>query len=467
MQECQENIKSEFDECNFNDQRLNKRIVALANDLFKRPSSIIYGTFSNNANKKSAYNFFKNVKVQTKKIQEPHFRNSTKKIEETEDDILLIQDTTYCHLNLKSPFKDQKTYLGKTKQGDLLQGFAMHSTLAIKANGLPIGLVNQQIYQHSEDDDEKQNVPIEEKESFRWLEAVKYTNKNISNDRVIHICDREGDIFELLSYAYKNDNKFIIRLAQDRRTGTNNRKSEGRIKERLDKLNSVYEIETDIYDQKTSKYVNRKLGIKTIELLLPKPQNKVFRNDSDYDKIIKVNVLEVKTIDDMEEVSWILITNLQVSNQEESIKIIKYYKLRWHIESYHKVLKSGFGIEEARLESIAGLQNLFALLSILAVKLYYLIHLGRIDTEKSCEEILEKHEWQSLLIQSKKAKITDQDMKTPTIKEAVTMIAQLGGYMNRKKDSPPGIIVIWRGWLRLSEIAAYHKLIYNSIKTYG
>jgi hypothetical protein len=335
----------------------------------------------------------------------------------------------------------------------------------VSSSGLPLGIARQEIYQHSEKKAgaKKKELPIEDKESVRWLKGMKLVQSQLVQGRTITVCDREGDIFEVLSYGSKSGNRFVIRMCQDRITGENYRKSEGKISEQLEKAQGFVEV-LEIYDQSKSKYVERKFEIRFIQANLPIPKDKVFKAHADCKVAAQVNVIEIKSIDGLEEIKWVLLTNISINTQEEALKIIGYYKLRWHIENYHKVLKSSFKVEEARLESLEGLFNLLSLLGVLAVKLYYLIHLSRVDGEKSCDEILEKQEWESLLIVSKKSKISDQDLHPPTVKEAIVMIAQLGGYMNRKRDLPPGIIVIWRGWLRLAEIAHYHQLVSDDLR---
>jgi hypothetical protein len=52
------------------------------------------------------------------------------------------------------------------------------------------------------------------------------------------------------------------------------------------------------------------------------------------------------------------------------------------------------------------------------------------------------------------------------VKEAVRMIAKLGGFLGRKHDGEPGMIYIWRGWEKLSIIAAFWISSYEET-TYG
>lgn len=124
--------------------------------------------------------------------------------------------------------------------------------------------------------------------------------------------------------------------------------------------------------------------------------------------------------------------------------------MRWQIEYYHKTIKSGFKVESSRLHTVERIYRYISLVSILAVRVLALTHEARVNPNKSCEEILSHAEWSSLYVKLKRT--TDVPKKPPTVKEALTMIAILGGYLNRKSDPQPGAIVLWRGWKRLSDI---------------
>ena len=62
--------------------------------------------------------------------------------------------------------------------------------------------------------------------------------------------------------------------------------------------------------------------------------------------------------------SWLLLTNIEVSNLEEAIKKVQWYRCRWQIEVFFKTLKSGCGVEKLQLQSRAGLENAISLLII-------------------------------------------------------------------------------------------------------
>ncbi len=138
---------------------------------------------------------------------------------------------------------------------------------------------------------------------------------------------------------------------------------------------------------------------------------------------------------------------------------MNWYKLRWHIESFHKVLKSGCNIELCRLQTADRLERYVTVLSIVAWRLYWMTHVNRVSPEKSCAEVLAEHEWKALCCKVKKTKLPPTE--PPTIREAIRWIAGLGGFLGRKGDGEPGITTFWRGWQRLIDLSDSW-LIFNS-----
>lgn len=142
---------------------------------------------------------------------------------------------------------------------------------------------------------------------------------------------------------------------------------------------------------------------------------------------------------------------MPVENLEQAVEKIKWYKQRWKIERYHYTLKSGCNIEKIQLETTESLQNALAVYSIVAWKLLWLKLESEQNPEASCDIVLQEYKWQALYCVINKVPIPP--IQPPTLQEAVLMIAKLGGFLGRKSDCQPGVKVIWRGLMRLNDIA--------------
>jgi len=98
----------------------------------------------------------------------------------------------------------------------------IHSTLAMTTQGMPLGLLTQDYFTRPEDEpshrpEECRNLPIEEKESYRWLQAFKQTLALAPPGvEVITVCDREAEIYEMFVLAQEQQAPLLVRASSDR-----------------------------------------------------------------------------------------------------------------------------------------------------------------------------------------------------------------------------------------------------------
>jgi hypothetical protein len=419
----------EFKEINFNDKRLKQRFTKIGEDFMSRPGSIIKHSLSgNSSNIKGAYRFFNNSKVKETKIQQEHQRRTVERSQEVGKGsfILSIQDTTTCNYNSRPGTKG----LGKLwkNQHNTTLGFCLHHTFCVSSQDDPLGLLTQKMYTHKSNEVCHKKRSLIEKASYRWVEALRTTKKLLPD--AITIADRESDFFDFLEEAYHLQAKIIIRATENRylqtALGTEN------LIQYLKKqpiLNSY-----TYQDPQTKQQVQ--LNVHTayrVQISYPKSRGKT------QSEPIYFNVIHVENKD----IEWTLITNLDSSIDEKTI--VHLYTKRWHVENLHKTMKSCFNIEKAQLESFEGLKKLIILLNICAVRLYMLTWKARCSPNQSCQQFITEPEWKALfLLQRKK-----MPSHPPPLHEVCREIAILGGYLNRKNDPQPGVIVMSRGWIKL------------------
>ena len=168
---------------------------------------------------------------------------------------------------------------------------------------------------------------------------------------------------------------------------------------------------------------------------------------------VTVNVVMVREIDppaDDVPVEWLLLTSLAIDSVESVALIIQYYCVRWMIEILNRVLKSGCRVEQRRFEHVDRMVRCLAVYLIVAWRTLYVCRLGRSVPEISCEAVFEPAEWKSVYHVVRK----EPAPKTPpTLREIVRMVAQLGGYVNRKRDDEPGPQTVWLGLQRMHDMA--------------
>ena len=149
-------------------------------------------------------------------------------------------------------------------------------------------------------------------------------------------------------------------------------------------------------------------------------------------------------------INWRLLTTCPLISFVEACLLVKYYSMRWFIERFHYVLKSGCNIERHRLASVDALQRLLAIANIVAWRLLWLTHLARLQPDLPCTVALSDAEWKALYVATNRTKkLPDQP---PTLQHAVRAIAKLGGFLGRRSDGQPGVTVLWRGWQHLADL---------------
>jgi len=158
-------------------------------------------------------------------------------------------------------------------------------------------------------------------------------------------------------------------------------------------------------------------------------------------------------------IRWLLLTTLPVETLADAVTCIEYYALRWLIERYHYVLKSGCRIEELQLETAERLHSALATYCIVAWRLLWLTYEARVHPKGSCETFLEEVECKALWSIHHKQRNPPPD--APSLREATRWIAQLGGFLARRDDGAPGVKVVWRGWRRFQDMLIPWRLLHE------
>jgi len=148
-------------------------------------------------------------------------------------------------------------------------------------------------------------------------------------------------------------------------------------------------------------------------------------------------------------ITWVLLTNLPVNDFESATEKVRWYGKRWGIEIWHKVLKSGCKVEDCMLEEAERLKRFLTLFSIIGVRLMHVAYLARAHPDLPATEVFSAVEVQVLHLRVTKALAPPDE--SLTLREIVRMLGKLGGHLGRKGDGEPGVLILWRGWMRLYE----------------
>jgi len=448
------------------DQRLTIRLGKVIEELGAKPHMSIPAATHGRAEMEGAYRFFDNDKVSPDKILQPHFEATRERISQTEV-ALLVQDTT--DLDLTRP--QQQVRGAGPMEYDTRRGVFLHPLLAFDDRGLPLGVVWQKSWAREkirkkptrkERDDRQRKTPIEEKESFRWLEgmrAAREVAEGCPQTTCICIADSEADVYELFCESQatsRGDLHLLVRACKNRITcdPRANLLDAARSTPCLLRFSVNVSARTaKPMMEKHKRHATRDARIAEIEVrattVTVRPAYRVGRKLPE----VTLNIVlaeETNPPNGAIPVQWLLVTTLPIDHAEQVQKIVSYYTIRWQIEIYFRTLKSGCRIEDRQFETLERILNCLAVYMIISWKVMYLCRLGRECPDISCEFIFEPSEWKSVyMIVRKKEPPTNP----PSLNEMVRMVASLGGYVIRPKTHP-GPQTLWFGLQRVHDLSS-------------
>jgi hypothetical protein len=161
-----------------------------------------------------------------------------------------------------------------------------------------------------------------------------------------------------------------------------------------------------------------------------------------------------------EPIEWLLLTTLPVSSAEQAAEKVRWYTQRWLIEVFHRTLKTGCGIENRQAKSERTLEAALAVDAVVAWRVMWLTKLGRETPDVPCSIFFEEEEWQALHCVVHQTKTPPEE--PPRLRDAVRMVAGLGGFLGRKGDGEPGAQTIWRGLERLTDFTIAFRMFFSS-----
>ncbi|MDE2464519.1 MAG: IS4 family transposase [Alphaproteobacteria bacterium] len=462
----------EVDPGAFKDARLGRRCV----ELLRRLSDGVGGTIplacQDWANTKAAYRFFANPKVEEGEILSGHLASTRERYAASDGPILVLQDTTEFTYQRRNPHEvgfTKAVNSGRDKNGRVRHhavcGILMHSSLAVTEDGLPLGLAavkfwNRDKFKGTAQLKRKINptrVPIEAKESIRWLENLRQSIALLgAPERCIHVGDRESDIYELYCLAKELGTHFVVRTVVDRLAGNGGHTVSKEM--RATECAGTHAIEIR-NDNDEIERVNLEIRFKRIHVCPPIGKQKRYPSLD----LTVIHASEIRAPAGRKPIQWKLVTDLDVSSVEEAIQKIRWYALRWKIEVFHKILKSGCRAEDAKLRTADRLANLVALFCIVSWRVQWMTMMGRSAPDAAPTIAFTVQE--VTILDHLIADSGNRGAKPNTLQMYITKLARLGGYLARMSDPPPGNTVIWRGLRRLADIQLGAEI--HGAKTYG
>jgi hypothetical protein len=439
-------IEKEMETLELGDPRRHERVKRMIGQFSQNPGASIPYACGTWADTKAAYRALSSDEVSAEEIRLAHARAAVERMRGLKR-VLVQQDTMTLSYNT-SPQTEGLGPVGKAGT----RGLLVHSGLAVTPCGVPLGIVSQQVWAREEEERKRhtrRSRLVEEKESFRWLETVDAVESLLPKDLEVWVAgDREADLFELFAMPRRPGLHLVVRAAHDRKVES----EEGTyLREAVERAPLLGEMDVEVPRSRKRQARTAKLRVQACTLKLVPPRNHLGRGDLSPIPVSIVLVRETGTTPEGEEpIEWMLITTLPVYTLARAVEVVEAYAQRWKIERYHYVLKSGCGVEKLQLESAERIERALSIYNVVAWRLLYMTYVMRVAPELPCTAVLEDDEWQALFVVSSRRPGRLPE-KTPTVREAVRMIAMLGGFLGRKNDGEPGVQSIWRGFRRLMD----------------
>ncbi len=466
-------VEQEFGAVELGDKRLRDRLMKIIGNRAQQPNtSYLESCKGDRSAIKGFYAFVDNPReaVNPEAILSAHRERTIGRMM-SQSYVLVAQDTT--DLNYASrPQTEDLGPIGTNQTGAKSLGLKLHTSLALTDEGLPLGVLRSVAYapemKEKEEEAAPSNRPIEEKKSFKWIEGHRdcvAISKRIPDTRILGVMDREADVFELFAEATPTRHRvgLLVRARINRRLEGSERK----LFDELRATDDTVQITVDIPRQRWKKAKNgvpgqegkraRTATLTTAfkEVLLP-PTRSDLKGKGNV-SLWAVYVREEQPPEGAAAIEWFLLTTEKVQTAEDATRMLKLYSLRWRIEEWHRVLKSGCKVLEHQHKTAERLKRVIAMDAVLAWRIQLLTLLGREMPDLPSAEFYDEDEIEVLTAfveERRKAKL-DHPL---SLGDATTAVACIGGYLARPSDPPPGTKVLWRGLISLEGMVAGYRL---------
>lgn len=445
MQALRPSIIGEFDGVRLGDERLDARMKLLAEGLAREPELSFPDALERKAELEAGYRFFNNPRVEAQEVLRPHVAATAARLGAV-DKALAAHDTTEFVFGGKNGRKGL--------EGDR---FRSHFCLAISADGRrePFGVLAIDSWVRTNKKGKRsleQRRKDESRESKRWLnQSIAVEAATSGTTTLIHVEDREGDIYESLAVRLEKGMHFIVRAQAYRLVEVED--GHQNIRAYMRSQSRRFERDVVLSRRQTSAapsntYQDRE-GRKT-RLAFAAAAVKVRRPRKDGADVAEslalniVHVLEVTPPADSEPVEWLLMTTEPINTDADVEFVVDSYRARWVIEEYFKALKTGCAYEARQLHSYVALQRALSIFAVIAWRLLWMRFLAQHAPQTSATKVATKSE---LDVLRAKGRIPDD----ATVDEFLKAVAKLGGHI--KWNGPPGWQVLWRGYRKLGCLA--------------
>jgi hypothetical protein len=407
----------EFGGAPLGDARLSKRLVKVAAAKAEVPDRAFSGVAEGDwPTVKGYYRMIDQPEksaVSMPNILAPHQRRTVRRMM-GQKTVLCVQDGSdleYTNLHQCKGLGE----IGTNQTGAKSRGLHLHSTLAVAPNGLPLGVLRAQCTAPQAKSPEKDRpsyaIPIEEKKTFIWIEhhrELVELASEMPQTRLIDVCDREADFFEMFDEQRQNPRvDLLVRAKHNRNIAEEPFKlfaaaRQAPVQSRV----RVYIPRQSARPKRTKQKArpNRPgrmadMAIRYIRIQLPPAH---YHADKEPIDVWVIHAREENPPPNAKALEWFLLTTINITSVEDAEQCLRWYCLRWRIEDWHRVLKSGCRIEDIAHKTAERLRRAIAINLVIAWRIMLMTLLGRETPELPAEVLFSDIELRTLRAYAKK-----------------------------------------------------------------
>src|SRR5438876_5386815 len=465
-----------FGAAELGDPRRTRRLVRVAAQMAADPQGSLPREMGGDwAALKATYRLVRADGVSHEAISRPVWQQTRQQVEHESGVVLVVHDDTEVDYG----YRPATSGLGPIGNGSH-QGFFVHTVLAVVPRGGSehvLGLLHQEAWVRQpaprqadgrkESSRQRQERP---RESEVWTRAVEQVGSTPEGKVWIHVADRYADMLAFLQRSREMGTFFLVRAAQNRRVLGEEEQAEPELDHLLGRAKSwpaqaQGRIEVSSEHERRARTAQVQLSWGCMHLLPPEtgayagsdplqlwvvrvwepepPSKEEAQRECVPSQKHGSNRRREPQSEEVEALEWILLSARPVEGDEQAWQAVHDYSSRWPIEDFHRGVKTGCSLEQRHLQEQGSLENLLAIVSPIAVRLLQLRNLCREEPEQPAMAWVEPEEAQVIASQQGIA------VERLTIEQFVFSVAQLGGFLRRASDGPPGWQTLWEGWRRL------------------
>lgn len=432
----------EFSGARLGDSRLTKRLIRLVDDLAAQPTQSIPQACGGLAETKAAYRLLDNDAVDWRAMLAAHGEPTVERMG-LEERVLCLQDTT------ELDFTSQPGIAGLGRLSyELQHGMYLHPTLAVSPSGVALGVLDAWMWAR------RPKGEIDIRESRRWTEGyerVAELAERLTDTRLVYVADRESDLRELLDRAEELNHPadYLIRAQHDRVL-----EGGGKLRAQVERQAALGEVEFALPPAPGRSVRTVVQSLRAARVTLP-------RRNGTSSEVTVILAREDHPPAGEKPIEWLLLTNEPVTTLDEAVRRVGWYRRRWLVEIFFRIIKSGCRVEALQLATVERLERALVIYLVIAWRILYLMTLGRDCPHLPCEVAFSPEEWRAAWLMAKR----QPPPKTPpSLGEMVRLVAGFGGFLGRKGDGHPGPKVLWEGMMKLM---AYVEALQTVHEVYG